>query len=153
MRHTAFLVGALAMALLGCKSDERSPFAEAARACSHESELSCPRPILSVRTLKASQTYYRDVLGFKLDWEHGRPPTFASVSRGHGVLFMCEGCQGKPGAWVMIFAKDVDGLHREFGPRKAIIRMPPTNMPWGLREMHVADPDGNVIRFAMGTDD
>ena len=28
---------------------------------------------------------------------------------------------------------------------KAIIRMAPTNMPWGLREMHVSDPDGNVL--------
>jgi len=27
------------------------------------------------------------------------------------------------------------------------VRMSPKDMPWGLREMHVADPYGNVIRF------
>jgi hypothetical protein len=26
----------------------------------------------------------------------------------------------------------------------------PTNMPCGMREVHVADPDGNVIRFGTG---
>jgi len=34
--------------------------------------------------------------------------------------------------------------------RRAIIRQPPTNMPWGMREMQVSDPDGNVIRFGTG---
>jgi hypothetical protein len=43
---------------------------------------------------------------------------------------------------------DVDRLHEELVERHAIIRMPPTNMAWGLREMHVGDRDGNVIRFA-----
>ena len=65
---------------------------------------------------------------------------------------MCQGCQGNPGAWIMTFARDVDALYKELLERKAIIRMPPTDMPWGLREMHVADPDGNVIRFGSSRD-
>jgi uncharacterized glyoxalase superfamily protein PhnB len=31
--------------------------------------------------------------------------------------------------------------------RGARIKMPPTDMPWGVREMKVADRDGNVLRF------
>lgn len=31
-----------------------------------------------------------------------------------------------------------------------MIRLPPTNMPWGTREMNVEDPDGHRIR--MGSD-
>jgi uncharacterized glyoxalase superfamily protein PhnB len=53
----------------------------------------------------------------------------------------------------MIFARDVDQLHAELRERHALIRQPPTNMPWGLREMQVADPDGNVIRFGTGIED
>ncbi len=127
--------------------------AEMAKACTHDSELSCPRPIFTVGDLAASTRYYQDALGFKLDWDHGDPPSFGSVSRGDGVLFLCQQCQGHAGAWAMMFARDVDALHQEFVKRGARIRMPPTDMPWGLREMHVSDPDGNVLRFGAGIRD
>jgi len=154
MRLILAMVGCLAIGLLGCKGkrEHNDPLAEAAKACTHE-ELSCPRPILSVRNLHASQRYYRDALGFKIDWEHGDPPNFGSVSRSDGVIFLCQGCQGPPGAWMMMFAQDVDRLHEEFVRRGAIIKMPPTNMPWGMREMQVADPDGNVMRFGRSLDE
>jgi uncharacterized glyoxalase superfamily protein PhnB len=29
----------------------------------------------------------------------------------------------------------------------AIIRQPPTNFPWGVREMNVEDPDGHRLRI------
>ncbi len=54
---------------------------------------------------------------------------------------------------MMVFSRDVDALYKEIRARGAIIEMAPTRMPWGLREMHVADPDGNTIRFATGVDD
>jgi catechol 2,3-dioxygenase-like lactoylglutathione lyase family enzyme len=144
----------LALGAAGCKGDKQtSPLLEMARACAHDGELSCARPIFTVRDLRASLAYYRDALGFKVDWEYGEPPGFGSVSRGHGGLFMCQDCQGHPGAWAMMFTPDVDRLHAELVRRKAIIRMPPTDMPWRMREMHVADPDGNILRFGSGLDD
>jgi uncharacterized glyoxalase superfamily protein PhnB len=54
---------------------------------------------------------------------------------------------------MMIFARDVDKLYDELRSRHALIRQPPTNMPWGIRELHVADPDGNVIRFGTGIEE
>jgi catechol 2,3-dioxygenase-like lactoylglutathione lyase family enzyme len=144
----------LALALVGCeKRERRSPLARAAAECSHEGELSCPRPIFSVADLRATARYYVEVLGFKLDWTYGDPPDFASVSRGHATLFLCQGCPGQPGAWAMIFTGDVDRLYEEIRARKARIRMAPTDMPWGVREMHVADLDGNVLRIGSGIDD
>ena len=56
-------------------------------------------------------------------------------------------------AWVMLFTRDVDKLHQELRDKGALIRMPPTDMPWGLREMHVSDLDGNVLRFGRSIDD
>jgi uncharacterized glyoxalase superfamily protein PhnB len=44
---------------------------------------------------------------------------------------------------------DVDALHEEYKKSGAIIRQSPTNMPWGVREMNVQDPDGH--RFRMGS--
>jgi catechol 2,3-dioxygenase-like lactoylglutathione lyase family enzyme len=148
------LAACAALSLLGCKAnDERSPFAAAAEASTRDTELSAPRPILHVRSFKASQLYYRDALGFKLDWDYGDPPDFGSVSRGESVLFLCEDCVSSPGAWTAIFARDVDKLHAELRHRHALIKQPPTNMPWGMREMQVADPDGNVIRFGSAIKD
>ena len=138
----------LAVVLLGCsKSEPPSALSLAAAACARGDDVGCAIPILNVADLRASQRYFRDALGFKLEWEDGNPPDFASVSRGEGRLFMCEGCQGNPGTWVMLFTKDVDKLHDELVRRKATIRMRPKDMPWGLREMHVSDVDGNVLRF------
>jgi catechol 2,3-dioxygenase-like lactoylglutathione lyase family enzyme len=148
----------LIVALVGC-SEKQAPrdqpnkaLAELARKCTHDAEVSCARPIFNVKSLKASQTYYREALGFKLDWDHGEPADFGSVSRGDGQVFLCQGCQGIPGAWIMLFVRDVDKLHAELVERKAIIKMPPTNMPWGMREMQVEDPDGNVMRFGSSLD-
>jgi catechol 2,3-dioxygenase-like lactoylglutathione lyase family enzyme len=144
----ALLVLVVAVGCSGKRTERESPFVAEAKRCAKGSEMECARPILSVDNLQASQAYYRDKLGFKLDWDHGDPPDFGSVSRGDFVLFMCERCQGKPGAWSMTFMKSVDPYHEELKQRGAIIQMPPTDMPWGLREMQVADVDGNVIRFA-----
>jgi len=156
MRFMMLATACLAIGLGGCKRErepERNkPLVEAARACARDSELSCPRPILTVRDLRASQRYYRDALGFKLDWDYGDPADFGAVSRGDSVLFMCQGCPARSGAWTMIFARDVDRLHEEFRGKEAIIKMPPTDMPWGLREMQVEDPDGNVMRFGSAID-
>ncbi len=131
----------VALIVIGCSSkSDRGALVEAARAVTRDAELSHPRPILSAKSLRDSQAYFRDVLGFKLDWDYGDPANFGSVSRGDAVLFVCEGCSFTPGE-TMIFACDVEALHEEFKAKGAIIKMPPTDMPWGLREMKVAAPD------------
>src|SRR5262245_2771768 len=135
----------VAMLAIRCKHEARAPLAEAARACGH-GDLGCPRAILYVANLAASQRYYRDKLGFKIDWTDGDPPDFGAVSRGDTQLFMCERCQGHAGSWLWVFTPDVDRLHAELVDRGAIIRQPPGDKPWGVREMQIADPDGNVLR-------
>ncbi len=42
---------------------------------------------------------------------------------------------------------DVDALYAELVRRGARVRAKPENKPWGMREMQVADPDGNVLRI------
>jgi catechol 2,3-dioxygenase-like lactoylglutathione lyase family enzyme len=150
MRGLALLWVCLSVTGLGCKSGSHARLVEAARAGAQHGDMAPAIPIFSVRSLRAGQAYFRDVLGFKVDWEDGEPPDFSAVSRGHATVFMCEGCQGSPGAWAMIFTPSVDRLAEELNGKggRALIRMPPKDMPWRLREMHVSDPDGNVIRFA-----
>ncbi len=109
-------------------------------------------PILSVKDVPASVIYYTEKLGFKKKWDWGEPATFAAVTRGGVDLFLCQGSQGKPGTWIMIFVDDVDALHEDYKASGVAIRQPPTNFPWGVREMNVADPDGHRIRFGSETD-
>ena len=139
----SLLLFTCAVTVAACESEP--PLAE--MAALHRGEMSPAIPIIRVENLRKAQRYYRDVLGFKLAWEDGDPVDFAAVKRGDAVYFMCEGCQGRGAAWSSVFVKDVDKLHEELRAKKATIRMPPKDMPWKLREMHVEDEDGNVIRF------
>ena len=41
--------------------------------------------------------------------------------------------------------RDVDALGYELGEAGVEIIEPPTDKPWGLREMHIRDPDGLSI--------
>lgn len=109
-------------------------------------------PILSVRSVPASIEHYTRVLGFRMDWDWGKPATFASVSRDSARIFLCQGVQGHAGTWLSIFVDDVDHVHREYVASGATIRQPPTNFPWGMREMNVEDPDGHRLRIGSGTD-
>jgi catechol 2,3-dioxygenase-like lactoylglutathione lyase family enzyme len=130
-----------------CKRHEAPErFAALVQQCTTK-DLGCPRTIFYVRDLVASQRYYRDQLGFKVDWTDGDPADFGAVSRGDTQLFMCERCQGHPGSWLWVFTPNVDKLYAEIKQRGAIIKSAPANMPWHIREMQVADPDGNVLRI------
>lgn len=110
-------------------------------------------PIVNTSDLEAGIRYYTERLGFRHDWSHGNPADFASVSRGHVAVFLCQNCQGRRPAWIMVFVDDVDALHSELEGRGATIRQPPADREWGMREMLVEDADGNVIRFGHSLDD
>jgi predicted enzyme related to lactoylglutathione lyase len=101
-------------------------------------------PILRVADLRASLAYYIDILGFTIDWEAEGP--MASVSRDRCCLFLTEGDQGHPGAWVWIGVADAEALHAELVAKGAKIRQPPTNFRWAL-EIQVEDLDGNILRL------
>ncbi|HVE80228.1 MAG TPA: glyoxalase superfamily protein, partial [Gemmatimonadaceae bacterium] len=107
-------------------------------------ELEGATPILSVTNIEASLAYYVDALGFGVQWRQG---DFACVRRGAAALMLCGGDQGHAGTWVYVGVSDADALHDEVRARGAIIRHPPTNYPWGARELHVTDPDGHVLRL------
>jgi catechol 2,3-dioxygenase-like lactoylglutathione lyase family enzyme len=108
-------------------------------------------PILCVTDLNASVHFYVDGLGFNIDWQY--EGSTASVSRGRAAVMLCTGDQGRPGSWIWFGISDVDAFHSELNTRGIAVRHPPTNYPWGSRELQVADPDGNVLRFGSEATD
>jgi catechol 2,3-dioxygenase-like lactoylglutathione lyase family enzyme len=107
-------------------------------------------PILPVRNMAASIGYYVDKLGFEKKWEWGEPPDFACVGREQVELFLSLEPRGVSGAWISIFVQDIDALYETYSKTGAIIRKPPADYPWGIREMTVEDLDGH--RFRLGGD-
>ncbi len=102
-------------------------------------------PIVRVRSLAASIDYYVKVLGFKVDWG-GSEGFFASVSRDRCHIFLSQGDQGNPGAWVWIGVGNAAALFKEYRASGAKVRHPPTNYEWTY-EIQVEDLDGNVLRM------
>jgi hypothetical protein len=105
-------------------------------------------PILNVSNLTRSMDNYVHKLAFIKKWERGDPSTFGCVGRDKVSAFLCEGAQGRPGNWIMVFVQNVDALHAEYKHRGATILQPPTNMLCETRELQVGGPDGRRIRFA-----
>jgi hypothetical protein len=107
-------------------------------------------PILYASAFTPLMDYFVDKLGFRKLWDWGAPPTFGAVGRDQIEIFLCQGSQGQPGTWMSIFVDDVDELYDELRQRGATIKMPPTDEPWGMREMHVECPDGHILRLGHG---
>jgi predicted enzyme related to lactoylglutathione lyase len=106
--------------------------------------------VLAVQDLARSAAYFEDVLGFRLEWKDA--DDFRLLCRG-GVRMMIGHCPNeKPAREIgdhsyiaYLEIDDVDALHAEIAPRGAIIRQPPADKPWRMREMLIATPDGHRI--------
>jgi len=107
-------------------------------------------PILHVRDLKEAMAYYTEKLLFERLWDWGDPPDFGAVRLGNVEIFFSQRGQGLPGSWLCIFLDDVDGYYQRIKQLGAEVIEEPRNMPWGMREMQVRDPNQHVIRFGHG---
>ncbi|MEX6690107.1 VOC family protein [Danxiaibacter flavus] len=106
------------------------------------------QPILSVKDMSASRSFYKGILGFE-EAEWGTDD-FTSMNRENAGIYLCKGAQGNPGTWIWIgFDGDISTFYETLKSKGVTIRMKPTNFSWAM-EMHVEDPDGHVLRF--GTD-
>lgn len=109
-------------------------------------------PILNVSDVRESVAWF-EKLGWTKGFEWGDPPTFGSVCSGPCEIFLCEGDQGgrgENGAWMSVWVENVDEIHARCVAQGLKVPWPPTNEPWGVREMHVQHPDGHVLRISQG---
>jgi len=99
-------------------------------------------PILRAKDAEASALWYAR-LGFEVEWRHRFDegmPLFIALRNGRSRLFLSEHTGDAPGpALVYLFHDDVDAIAESFGRRAE-------PMPWGMREVHLTDPDGNALR-------
>jgi len=113
-------------------------------------------PILFVRDVRASATFFREQLGFEIDFLHGAPPFYGAVSRDGICLhlrflprpFFAEAAaQEKSLILASIEVSNVRGLFEEFMARGVDFPQKLKKQAWGGTDFKVRDADGNVISF------
>ena len=113
-------------------------------------------PILFVRDVPASAAFFQKKLEFEIDFLHGTPPFYGSVSRGeiclhlrivHQPNFAELAAREVSLILATVEVSDVRGLFEEFNERGVEFAQRPTRQPWGGTDFHVRDPDGNAISF------
>ena len=109
-------------------------------------------PILYSSDIQKSFAYYTEKLGFEKKWDWGNPPDFGCVGKDEVEIFFCLKNQGNPGSWICINVDNVDEYYEFIKERSANILSVPGDKEWNMREMLVADPDSNVIRFGHNID-
>ncbi len=110
----------------------------------------CLTPILYVRDFTEAMNYYTSKLLFERLWDWGDPPSFGAVRLGKVEIFFCLRAQGAPGTWLSIFVDDVDDYCKRIKRLGAKVIYGPVDESWGVREIHVQDPNQHVIRFGHG---
>lgn len=115
-----------------------------------------------VTNMKTMVEFYRDVLGFEIEWD-GKEPNV--LLKKDGTLFMFYGrndfekmtarkysyASGINGHFeIALSAKnfaDVDKQYQEVISKGAISILEPETEPWRQRTCYIADPEGNLIEI------
>jgi catechol 2,3-dioxygenase-like lactoylglutathione lyase family enzyme len=123
-----------------------------------EPTLKAAIPVLFVRDVTASAEFYRDKLGFTIEFVHGAPPFYGAVSRGAALLHLkfVDDLVFGPGRveeedLIMAFVPidNIKALHAEYRATGVPFSQEPTKQAWGGTDFHVKDPDGNRIAFVQ----
>ena len=112
-------------------------------------------PQFLVDDLERAIAYYRDKLGFELDFKY--ESFYAAVSR-DGVAIHLKGAP-KPGGEreyrrenehldAYISVSDIRGLFRELEMRGARVIRPLEERPWACLDFYVEDSDGYILCFS-----
>jgi len=114
-------------------------------------------PVLFVSNVQASAEFYRDSLGFAIDFLHGHPPFYGSVIRDGACIHLrfvhepafAAGMREREKLLSAFLAVDnVKCLFAEYKAADVGFVQPLKKEPWGGSAFIVRDPDGNWICFA-----
>ncbi len=120
--------------------------------------LKAAMPVVFVLNVQTSAVFFREKLGFAIDFLHGHPPFYASVSRGAARLHLRfvhepvitpavrEREEGLLSAFLDV--DNIKGLFAEYKAAGVDFAHPLRKEPWGGSAFTVLDPDGNCICFA-----
>lgn len=117
-------------------------------------EILASRVLFRPRDYPRSVEFYRDGIGLAVAREYGAGTVFYAGQSlvelaGHGTP--TSGAPPFPGAlWLQV--RDVYATESELAGRGVAIAREAREEPWGLHELHVADPDGVTLIFVQVPD-
>lgn len=118
-------------------------------------EFELAAPVLSALDLSESLAFYRDILGFQVDWSWGSPPEMAAVSRdGVEIHLSAEGlpCDGNRSR-IYVFIRGVDQFAAKVRERGGRLLNEVADQAYGMRDFDLDDPAGNRLCFGEPTID
>jgi catechol 2,3-dioxygenase-like lactoylglutathione lyase family enzyme len=115
-------------------------------------------PVISVADVEASAEFFRNTLGFSIDFLHGEPPFYGAVSRDGASLHLkfvhapvlavgAEDREGLIAAFIEV--QNIKALYAEYVAAGATLNQKLKTQAWGGRDFIVRDPDGNGVCFAV----
>jgi catechol 2,3-dioxygenase-like lactoylglutathione lyase family enzyme len=115
-------------------------------------------PVLFVANVEATAAFFRDRLGFAIDFLHGNPPFYGSVCRGAARLHLrfvhepvfASGAREREDGLLSAFIEvdNVKDLFAEYKTAGVEFAQPLRKEPWGASAFIVLDPDENYLCFA-----
>jgi uncharacterized glyoxalase superfamily protein PhnB len=104
-------------------------------------------PELPLSDVAAGVAYYRDILGFKINYQQHN---LGVMDRDRVRLLLIAKTPKYSGIGsAYVYVNDADQLHAELREKGANVQGGPVSQPWGLREFRVLDPEGNQITFGQ----
>ena len=107
-------------------------------------------PVLQVSDLNRAVKYYSEILGFAEDFRFGN---YAGVRNGEAMLHLCgHTVHNRPlgGGAAFIICDEVNSYFADIKQKGAIVKVEPSDEPYGMRDFIVLDPDGNHLTFGTG---
>ena len=112
-------------------------------------------PHFFVRDVHRSVRFYVDVLGFEEPKIWGDPPCFAMPRRDGFIVMLNQGDadfirpNGAYDCWDAYFwCDDVDALWQDIKDKVEVVHGPEDRDYYGMREIGIKDPDGDMLVFA-----
>lgn len=139
------------------KANTEAPPPAGDQSQTHDRAVASAKPVLYVADVDASATFYRDRLGFRIDFVHGNPPFYGSVSRDgatlhlklvHEPVFAAGAAEREGLIMAYVDTPNVRELYTEYLAADTEIVQKLTKQAWGGTDFIVRDPDGNAIAFA-----
>ena len=120
-------------------------------------ELHGMQPVLGVLDVNETVAFYRDKLGFHVDFAEGDPPVHARVcadptyaSPTVHIRFepLPEGASVNPSVYLWLHVgTDLDDLFALYRGRGVEVVEEPSDRPWGLRQFTIRDCNGYIATF------
>lgn len=117
---------------------------------------------LFVKDMKTMVDFYKEVLGFEIEWDGSAPNVMLKKD---GVLFMFFGrndfekmtnrtyeyVKGANGHFEISLSvenyAEVDKQYARIVEKGGVSVLVPTTEPWGQRTCYIADPEGNLLEI------